>query len=353
MSVDQTHDDNGKILDTSIPAIDELAALGRRFVCWKWTQRGNGPPTKPPICATTGGMAASDNPNTWADLGTAQAAAAKYGYPGVGFVFCGDGLVGVDFDGCRDPESGEIAPWAWRFIRALRSYTEVSPSGTGVKTYCRADPVPVLAANKRVMAETAGFGGKAAQVEIFTTTRYFCLTGQIIDGVPDEIVDATAEVEKIVAWIGKDRPQQAGASGGDELPGFLIDLLTFNATLKDAWENGTKLGDGADTTASGKDASLATYLRGRYNLPGQDIEAVLRLHPFGQIGNGTLKGSKADRRIEDILAFIPPVKPSGAPLRNGNGATHDSMAAPEMVTAPLAAQRMADLDGLSCPKTTL
>ena len=273
-----------------------------------------------------------------------MAAAAKYGYDGVGFVFCGDGLVGIDFDGCRDPETGEIAAWAWRFIRALRSYTEVSPSGTGVKTYCRADPVPTLVANKRVMPGTDGYGGKAAQVEIFTTTRYFCLTGQIIDGVPDEIVDATAEVEKIVAWIGKDRPQAGTATG--ELPGFLIDLLTYDVTLKEAWENGTKLGDGADTTASGKDASLAIYLRGRYNLPGQDIEAALRLHPFGQIGSGKLKGDKVNRRIEDLLGFIPPFQAGGT---KPNGAAHDGMAGPDMATAPLVAKCMSDLEGKPVP----
>jgi primase-polymerase (primpol)-like protein len=57
---------------------------------------------------------------------------------GVGYVFSdGDPYSGVDLDNCRGRETGEIADWAKEIIRGLASYTEVSPSGTGVKIWVK------------------------------------------------------------------------------------------------------------------------------------------------------------------------------------------------------------------------
>ena len=63
---------------------------------------------------------------------------------GFGFVLDADrdGIVGVDLDGCRDPTSGRIAPWAQKIIQSLRSYAEVSPSGAGVKILAAATRCP-------------------------------------------------------------------------------------------------------------------------------------------------------------------------------------------------------------------
>ena len=59
---------------------------------------------------------------------------AKYG---IGFIFNGDGLIGVDIDDCRNPKTDKIAEWAQQIIDSLTSYCEVSPSGTGVKIFVR------------------------------------------------------------------------------------------------------------------------------------------------------------------------------------------------------------------------
>ena len=281
-------------LDTAIPAIDELQALGQRFVCWRWENR-DGKLTKPPIAAD-GRYADSTNPGTWMDLGAAMEAAQKHRLDGIGFELDAerDGIVGIDLDGCRNAQTGKIADWATRIIRNISSYTEISPSGTGAKIYCRADPVPKLLANKRTVG--AANGTKPPGVEIYTSGRYFCLTGQIVDGVPDEILDSTEALERLAAWIAKVKP-------APELPAAFQALLERDAKLRDAWENGTKIGSGGDTSASGLDWSLARYLRPY--LDDSDIAAVLRLHPHGQIGGGKLKGKAAERRIENILAELP------------------------------------------------
>ena len=46
-----------------------------------------------------------------------------------------DPLVCVDLDGCRNPTTGELAEWAVTLIGEFNSYTELSPSGTGVKIF--------------------------------------------------------------------------------------------------------------------------------------------------------------------------------------------------------------------------
>lgn len=59
----------------------------------------------------------------------------------VGFVFTRDDpFVGIDLDHCRDPETGKIKPWALEIVAKLNSYSEVSPSGTGLHIHCDRSP---------------------------------------------------------------------------------------------------------------------------------------------------------------------------------------------------------------------
>jgi primase-polymerase (primpol)-like protein len=61
---------------------------------------------------------------------------------GVGVVFHAtlNMFAGVDLDVCRNPTTGVLVPWAQSIVRAFDSYTEVSPSGTGVKILVRGKP---------------------------------------------------------------------------------------------------------------------------------------------------------------------------------------------------------------------
>ena len=44
----------------------------------------------------------------------------------------GDGLVGIDLDHCGDPITEMIDAWGVAYIDEFSSYTEVSPSRTGI-----------------------------------------------------------------------------------------------------------------------------------------------------------------------------------------------------------------------------
>jgi putative DNA primase/helicase len=144
----------------------ELRKLNR-WVCWTMEER-NGKPTKVPKNPNTGGNAMSDNPDTWGSFKQAMEMAKKSNLPGIGFMFNGDGIIGVDIDGCRDKETGEITEQAADIVSTLDSYTEVSASGKGIHIICRGK----LPEGKR----------RHKHVEMYEVGRYFIMTGEVIDG---------------------------------------------------------------------------------------------------------------------------------------------------------------------------
>lgn len=280
-----------------IPALLQLGELGARFVWWKSVpDRKTGKPRKLPF-TVDGTPASSTDPATWSPLPACQAACRRRRGSGVGLVLNGDGLAGVDLDGCRHPASGELAKWAQKIVRQLASYTEVSPSGTGVKVYLRADPLPVLRANKRTIGKGAD-GDKMPAVELYTSGRYFALTGQHLDGTPDEIADATEAFERLAKWVAEGSKPATEAG----LPESFAQLLKRDAKLRRAWNEGTKLGAGRDNSGSGLDASLAVYLA--RHLSDADLAEVLRHYRFGQLGSGALTGQAADRRLGRLLGLV-------------------------------------------------
>lgn len=121
--------------------------------------------TKPPYNPRTGRKASSTDLLTWSTFEDVLTAHRAGGYDGVGFMFCsGDPYTGVDLDGCRDPETGEIEAWAGEIVRGLDSYTELSPSGTGLHIILKGKvPVPL----------------KRGQIEMYSVERCFTVSGHV------------------------------------------------------------------------------------------------------------------------------------------------------------------------------
>ena len=109
---------------------DELKQRAR-WVCWDYEWNGKRL-TKVPRHPTGGYKYDVNDPLLWIDFRTAVEVATRNGW-GIGFAFNGD-VVGLDWDNCRDPETGDLASWAATAVREIGSYTEISPTGTGVKT---------------------------------------------------------------------------------------------------------------------------------------------------------------------------------------------------------------------------
>jgi putative DNA primase/helicase len=151
----------------------------RRWVIWNLEAR-NGKPTKVPyqaICPST--RASSTDPTTWSDFDRAHVAVEDGKADGFGFVL-GDGYVGVDLDVCRDPQTGAMTVETQAIIDALSSYTEISPSGTGLHILLRASLPPG--------------GRRKGHVEIYADGRYFTVTGEHLEGTPTTIEARSTEL---------------------------------------------------------------------------------------------------------------------------------------------------------------
>ena len=156
-----------------------------RWVHWKWSRNDKGKWGKIPCNARGIPCGAHDSAN-WHDFATAERIAASKGF-GIGFVFNGDGIAGIDLDDCRDPETGKIKGWAEDIIDLVATYTEVSPSGTGVKLFIRGE-LP-----ERFDKEYGRPDGDG-EVEIYATGRFFTVTGQRVHGTPDDVQERPAQL---------------------------------------------------------------------------------------------------------------------------------------------------------------
>lgn len=203
----------------SVVAEDVAESLTKlpRWVCWRW-ERCNGKKwTKVPYRTNGRSKASTSDPKSWSTFNEARDAWKKDKSLGIGFVFNGDGIVGVDIDDCRDPETGTIADWAQEIIDHLGSYAEVSPSGTGVKVFIRGE---LPAERGRKFSHSSG-----GALEVYATGRFFVVTGQHIEGTPVELKrrpkSLLALVEKAQSWKQETKRNEPPKSG---LKTTLIDV---------------------------------------------------------------------------------------------------------------------------------
>lgn len=118
--------------------------------------------------------ASSTDPSTWCDFDKAVAKLLSLG-GGYELAFAlGDGFVGFDIDGCRDPRTGRITPDALVKIDALNSFTETSVSGRGVHVIAFGDPLPPS-------------GRKKGPYELYDGQRFFVVTGLHVPGTPTRV----------------------------------------------------------------------------------------------------------------------------------------------------------------------
>jgi putative DNA primase/helicase len=155
--------------------IPRRLATGKRFVLWRWELR-EGKWTKPPY-QPNGQLASVDDPYTWSTFAVALDAYASGKFDGIGRT-AEDGIVGVDQDHCV--ENGNIEPQARARVDLLDSYTEVSPSGTGLRTF--------------VWGRLPDGGRRKGNLELYDSGRYLTLTGHRVDGLPAAVMDRPAQI---------------------------------------------------------------------------------------------------------------------------------------------------------------
>ncbi|MEG0896881.1 MAG: hypothetical protein RSF73_05005, partial [Ruthenibacterium sp.] len=147
-----------------------------QWVCYK-------SPSKVPINPRTGSNAMSTNPDTWSDYNTAVEAVTRLGLSGVGFVLS-NGVMGIDIDDCFDENTGEISTLATDIVSTVSSYTEISPSGTGLHILCFGKKPGDACRNREL------------SLEIYDGGRYFTVTGNIF-GNCTEITEQSEQVSQV------------------------------------------------------------------------------------------------------------------------------------------------------------
>src|SRR5918994_1425800 len=159
----------------------------RQWLCWRKEER-DGKPTKVPYSPTTGQRASSTDSDTWSGYQEAVRACKEHGYGGIGFGFpVEDEPCGVDLDGCLNSETGEMESWAQEIVEGLDSYTEISPSGTGVHILLRA-----------TLPEGRNRKGR---FEAYDRGRYFTVSGKHLAGTPQTIEERQEKLQDVVRRV--------------------------------------------------------------------------------------------------------------------------------------------------------
>lgn len=159
-----------------------------QWVTWRWGVR-DGKRAKVPASPATGQSLDPLVPANWRGFEDALRSLSSDYADGIGFVFSEDDpFCGFDLDDCRNPESGAMPVWAWDVVRAFGTYTEISPSGEGVKGFVRGR-LPGKGGPKNV-------GGRT--VELYDRKRFFAVTGDHLEGTPKTVAEGQAVLDELL-----------------------------------------------------------------------------------------------------------------------------------------------------------
>ncbi|CAB4163574.1 AAA domain containing protein [uncultured Caudovirales phage] len=212
----------------------------------------------------------TNNPEKWGSYDTALKAyqANTKLFAGVGYVMTNPhGVVGIDLDKCV--VNGTVAPWAQEIVEKLDSYTEISPSGTGLRILA-AGEIPEDWNNHDIGIEI--YAGNEA--------RFLTVTGEHVPGTPTDIRVPSADVfADLAKRFAKERKK---ADVIDlNMPDVLDDLLTPDVSslelpyqVKDFLLEGRHSGDRSRAVFA---AACALYSAG---LPDDEVFSILASNDY-------------------------------------------------------------------------
>lgn len=169
-----------------------------QWVTWRLELRaGSSKPTKVPYTPRLGcGKASVTRRETWGTFAEACSAPltnaapvaedtpiGETGFNGIGFVFSADDpYCGIDFDN----PAGDAEEFACqrRFYEKLNSYTEYSPSGTGIHI---------------IVKGTTPRGRRRGHIEVYSRGRFFTITGNVLNPAP--VREAQAELDELYQYV--------------------------------------------------------------------------------------------------------------------------------------------------------
>jgi archaellum biogenesis ATPase FlaH len=259
-----TQDDDAPQGFQGLPALPAIIELQQRD---QWVARTM---EKHPIDANKPlgfSRASVSNPSTWASYEQAEQLAMAKGYPGVGYVLNGD-YAGFDLDKQRSSIDGEWSDLAKEVLALAETYTEVSPSGLGLRLFAR-DPV-----DKAIKANPIG-------VEIYSTGRYLTVTGNHVPGTPTSIKPAPKTLALLLERYEAFRAEREAAA--DLAPSSAVQVIGtgfFRAVNEMALQRcGDWVPDIFGSAAKYQPATGAWRVSSRFL--GRDLEEDLSISPLG------------------------------------------------------------------------
>lgn len=283
----------------AIPIWANLPAACRSLPQWVlWSHREvHGRKTKVPI-DVYGHNASTTAPHTWAHVDEVRKTFESGVGSGVGFVFTRQaGITGIDLDHCRDPSTGGVDKWAQAILDRIQSYSEVSPSETGVHILVKGS-LPEGVDGKKKLLKGDGYQPDTA-VEIYSSGRYFTVTGNRLDQYPatvehrqDELLSLYSEVfgtaepdthqtTRNAQDEAQDKPTGEARESTTPPAGNLPDevviarmLGSANATAIEALLNGDTSAYGGDDSAA--DLALCNHLAFWCGKDRQQIDRIFR-----------------------------------------------------------------------------
>lgn len=168
--------------------------------------RNKGKITKIPY-QPNGYKAKPTDPKTWTTYNKAKDAMETGKFDGIGYALTADeGYICIDLDHCVNPETRKIDPWAMDIIGIVEeaggTYSEVSPSGTGIHLWGRGK----LPDNKSGIHQTMKNGH---DVEMYTNAHYMTVTGEPRNDTA--LKDIQPAIDKILTMLKK--PPAASEEG--------------------------------------------------------------------------------------------------------------------------------------------
>ena len=173
-------------IETIREAFHELAPR-RRWACYqKILDPNTDKCSKKPISAITGRGAKSNDPRTWCTLDKAlHFLSVRKDLSGLTLALTSyDNLVGIDIDHCIN-EKGEISDVALEIIKSADSYTEISPSGHGIRILLRGE----LPKGSRKNTLNG--------VEMYDSDRFLTITGNHLLSAPMVLNTRPLQVKEI------------------------------------------------------------------------------------------------------------------------------------------------------------
>lgn len=168
-------------------AVPQLLKEIPRWLPWKYIPDPNRPkPKKVPHQVSglaAGRFADTMNPAQWCEYSTAvDAAAADQAYSGLGFLLTAP-VVGIDVDSCYI--DGVLSSFGQEIVDRFDSYTEISPSGRGIRIFVVSSWRPTPDMKQGLNREG---------IELYFGKRFLTVTGNILPNSPLDIRDRTEAV---------------------------------------------------------------------------------------------------------------------------------------------------------------